>query len=165
MRQTERMPYAQADDWRMVTLPTRGEVVVDLLLPGAAPLTAGLYGSLRESGRVQNIELSVPKFRIEHETMLGEPLSALGVRTAFTGQADFSGITQAPLRLDEAVHKAVLRVDEEGFEGAAATAVVMRMAAMTPATPVTFKADRPFVAIIRHAQTGAIYFLARIEQP
>lgn len=165
MRQTERMSHAEADGWAMVTVPTRSEVVVDLLLPGATPLTAELYDRLRDSGQNRSVELWVPKFRLEYETNLRGPLTELGVRTAFTDQADLSGITPEPLRLDEAAHKAVLRVDEQGFEGAAATALTMRMAAMTPSTPTIFKADRPFLAVVRHGETGAVYFLARVERP
>jgi serine protease inhibitor len=88
------------------------------------------------------------------------------VRTAFTRDADFSAITTAErIAIDQVVHKAVLRIDEQGFEGAAATAVLMRAVSMDMSDPVPFHVDRPFLVIVRHGSTGAIYFLARVVSP
>jgi serpin B len=63
------------------------------------------------------------------------------------------------------VHKAVLRADEQGFEGAAATAVAMRLVSVDLSAPQPFHVDRPFLVLVRHPRTGAVYFLARVVEP
>jgi serpin B len=110
----------------------------------------------------------LPRFRAETPTTLNGPLGALGISAAFDPEAaDFTGITEAErIWIDQVVHQAVLRVDEQGFEGAAATAVVMRLAAaFGSGRTVEFHVDRPFLLFVRHPATGAIYFLARISEP
>jgi serpin B len=167
MRQQEPMGYAAADGWRMVTLPTVSDVVVDVLLPdGGVHLSPEILTALYDSSTSTKVDLALPRFRVETEAVLNKALARLGIVTAFTRTADFSGITSAErISIDEIVHKAVLRVDEKGFEGAAATAMVMRTVSFDMTRPVPFHVDRPFLAIVRHAHTGAIYFLARIVEP
>lgn len=88
------------------------------------------------------------------------------MEAAFTpGRADFSGIAAEEIVLETVVHKAVLRVDEQGFEGAAATAAVMRLVTMDLGRPVPFHVDRPFLLMVRHPASGALYFLARVAEP
>jgi serine protease inhibitor len=171
MRLQESFRYAEADGWRMVSLPTPGEAVVDVLLPdgGGEPAlpAADVLDALRSSGSSMKVDLALPRFRVEAAAILNEPLARLGVVRAFSrGEADFSGITEAErIFVDLVVHKAVLRVDEQGFEGAAATAVVMRLVSIDMGTPVTFHVDRPFLVLVRHRQTGAVYFVARVSEP
>jgi serpin B len=173
MRQRERMTYAAAGGWRMVTLPAGGPVAVDVLLPdtpGGAGAPAGpdpdTLAALHAAGRSVTVDLALPRFRVEAGADLNEPLARLGIRTAFAAAADFSGITRSrPVRIDEVVHKAVLTVDEQGLEGAAATAVAMRVVSMDLEPPVAVHVDRPFLMVVRHAPTGAIYFLARVGEP
>ena len=85
--------------------------------------------------------------------------------TAFTGAADFSGITTAErLSISNVIHQANIDVDEKGTEAAAATAVVMRATAIL-AQPVTVRVDRPFLFALRDVPTGAILFLGRVADP
>jgi serine protease inhibitor len=172
MRQLQRMPYAAAGGWRMVSLPTQSDVVVDVLLPDAADadlteIGAGTLTGLYDAAAPVQVDLTLPKFRVETSATLNGPLGGLGVVTAFDPErADFSGITPERICISKIVHQAVLRVDEQGFEGAAATAVVMRLAsAFGPSRIVEFRVDRPFLLLVRHPATGAIYFLARITEP
>jgi serine protease inhibitor len=168
MRQQERMRYAAARGWRMVSVPTASEVVVDVLLPQlvGAPLTVDVLTSLYAASRATTVDLMVPRFRVESEAVLNDHLHRLGVVTAFTRDADFSGITDdARILIDLVVHKAVLRADEQGFEGAAATAVVMRTVSMELGEPVEFHVDQPFLVLVRHPGTGAIYFVTRVVEP
>src|SRR5690606_25711962 len=132
MRNEQRFGYAEADGWRMATLPA-GEVDVDVLLPpeGLRPedarLTWPVLDALYRSSRPTKLDLALPRFRIEHQVTLNRYLAELGITAAFDREvADFSGITDhRPFWVEQVVHKAVLRVDEKGFEGAAATAVMM----------------------------------------
>jgi serpin B len=172
MRQQESFGYAAAGGWRMVSLPTAGMVVVDVLLPDEsgetddAP-TPALLAELQRAARPTKVDLAMPRFRVEAAAVLNGPLEQLGVVAAFSpAAADFSGISETERTfIDLVVHKAVLRVDEQGFEGAAATAVVMRMVSMDMSSPVPFHVDRPFLVLVRHPRTGAIYFLARVAEP
>jgi serine protease inhibitor len=169
MRQTERFRYAAGDGWRMVSLPTASrDVVVDLLLADddGAGLAAGTVHRLWDAAKPTRVSLAVPRFRIEAGYPLNGPLAGLGVRDAFArGRADFSGIADAEMFIETAVHKAVLTVDEQGFEGAAATALAFRLTSIDMSRPVTFHADRPFFVLVRHAATGAVYFLAHVIEP
>ena len=168
MRQTERIRYAERGGWRMVTLPTASrDVVVDLALADDdAELTSDVMQTLWSAAKPIRVSLAVPRFRIQAGFPLNGPLAAMGVRDAFDRRrADFRGITDAEMFIDTAVHKAVLTVDEQGFEGAAATALAFRLTSIDMSRPVRFHADRPFFVLVRHASTGAIYFLARVTEP
>jgi serpin B len=172
MRQQESFGYASAGGWRMVSLPTAGTVVVDVLLPDEsgeadAALTPELLAALQRAARPTKVDFTMPRFRVEAAVVLNGPLEQLGVVAAFSpAAADFSGISETERTfIDLVVHKAVLRVDEQGFEGAAATAVVMRMVSMDMSSPVPFHVDRPFLVQVRHPRTGAIYFLAWVAEP
>ena len=164
----ERMTYAVAGGWRMATLATAGDVAVDVLLPddeGTRLPDSGALRELYDAGRPATVRLSMPRLRVRTGAELVEPLARLGVRAAFGRAADLTGITREPVHLDRVVHEAVLRVDEQGFEGAAATATVMRTVSFDASEPVEFRVDRPYVMLIRHTGSGAIYFLARVERP
>jgi serpin B len=169
MRLQESFRYAAAEGWRMVSMPTGSEAVVDVLLPDTELSfpPAEVLDALQAAGRATKVDVALPRFRVEGAAILNDPLTRLGVVRAFSrSQADFSGITEAErIFIDLVVHKAVLRVDEQGFEGAAATAVVMRLVSIDMSTPVPFHVDRPFLVLVRHRQTGAVYFVARVTEP
>lgn len=169
MRQQEQLKYAAAGGWQMVTLPTPSDVVVDVVLPDgrdASPPPAETLAALRRESRSRKVDLALPRFRVEATLPLIEPLRAIGIEAAFDSrQADFSGICGQPVFIESAMHKAVLRADEQGFEGAAATALAFRLTSVDMSRPVPFHADRPFFVLVRHSRTGAIYFLARVVEP
>lgn len=82
-----------------------------------------------------------------------------------TSDADLTGIGPG-LKVDRVVHQAVVRVDEEGTEAAAATAVVIRASSAMPTEdPVDFVADRPFLFALRDSGTGAVLFVGRVLDP
>jgi serpin B len=92
----------------------------------------------------------------------------MGMPTAFSDTADFSGMDgRKDLVISEVIHKAYVDVNEEGTEAAAATAVVMKRA-MAPQNqqeiPV-FRADHPFIFLIRDNDSGAILFAGRVVNP
>lgn len=165
MRWTGRLPYAESGGWRMVTLAAEGPLAVDVLLGDGGAPTPEHLAELRRNARPTKIALSLPRFRVESRASLTDPLRELGVVTALGDDADFAAMTSGRVRLDRVEHKAVLDVDEDGFEGAAATAAVMALMAMDTSRAVEFRVDRPFLAVVRHPATGAIYFLARVADP
>jgi len=113
----------------------------------------------------KQVALSLPRFKFESEFSLGDALSNMGMPTAFSSQADFSGMTgNLDLSISKVIHKAFVGVDELGTEAAAATAVIMRATAM-PATPLEVTVDRPFIFLIRDIQTGSVIFVGRVINP
>ncbi len=111
------------------------------------------------------IDLSLPKFNIESEFDLNKTLADLGVKEAFTGKADFTGITeQEKLYINKVVHKANISVDEEGTEAAAATAVMMNKTSMR-LDEVPVKINKPFIYILRNNSNNCIYFIGLIINP
>jgi len=113
-------------------------------------------------------EIYFPKFEFEIFTEVVGPLKELGMSTAFySGSADFSKITgNVDLYISDILHKAFIKVDEEGTEAAAATAVIMRVTSAGPELQkVIFKADHPFMFLIKENSTGTILFMGRITDP
>ncbi|MDA8369083.1 MAG: serpin family protein [Nocardiopsaceae bacterium] len=167
MRRQARLPYASTAGWRMATLPGDGELALDVLLPdepaSRTELTQEALTALYRAASPTEVALSLPRFELTYGTELSGALHGAGVRTVFTDQADLAGISQRRLRIDQIIHRARLRVDEKGAEGAAATAVVMRTVAAIPGRPVEFTADRPFVFVLR--RRAAILFLGTVADP
>jgi serpin B len=115
--------------------------------------------------QLTEVALTMPRFEFESEFSLKDTLEDMGMPTAFSGAADFSGMTGSPdLSISEVIHKAFVSVDEEGTEAAAATAVIMGETAM-PAEPAEVTIDRPFIFLIRDIETGAILFVGRVVNP
>jgi len=89
----------------------------------------------------------------------------MGMPSAFKPGADFSGMTSAEkLWISDVVHQALVDVNEEGTEAAAATAVVVTPPASETHAPV-LRVDHPLPFLIRERQTGSILFLGRVVDP
>lgn len=172
MQTTQRLEYAAVNGWQVVILPAEGGVDAVVLLPDGdlADAEAGLDGQilyrlLRAPEQVR-VTLFLPKFRLRVASPLNTALSALGVRAMFTSKADFSLLSPDPLMVSRVQHEAVLRIDEHGVEGGAATAVAFALAAMArEPDPVTVRVDRPFLFLVCHRESGALYFWARVSDP
>ena len=173
MSQTETFGYAEGGGYQAIELPYDGrELSMVILLPRAGQF-ADFEGSLdaqRVDAIVKNLKpmrviLSMPKFEFESGFSLSETLAAMGMPVAFSGGADFSGMTgNRDLFISDVIHKAIVSVDEAGTEAAAATAVVMTTG-MIPGEPVEVTIDRPFVFLIHDIETGTILFVGRIVNP
>jgi serpin B len=176
MNQTGRFGYAETPSAQILEMRYAGaEIAFDVLLPKAPAGLPGVEKSLTPEnltgwlGKLtpRSVEVSLPKFRVESEFSLGKALSAMGMPTAFTGKADFSGIDpQRGLAISEVVHKAFVDVSEQGTEAAAATGVTMRATAvLRTEPPVVFRADHPFLFLIRDAGSGVVLFIGRLTNP
>jgi serpin B len=112
------------------------------------------------------VKIWLPKFKLSAEFQLRDVLADLGMPLAFTPhRADFSGMDgQHDLYISAVVHKAYVDVNEEGTEAAAATGVAVGAMAM-PANPPEFRADHPFLFLIRDKKTGCILFMGRMTDP
>jgi len=108
------------------------------------------------------VSISLPKFKVTCEFELSSVLAEMGMSHAFS-DADFSGMTgRKDLFISKVVHKAFVDVNEEGTEAAAATAVIMDKSF---SRPLTFRADHPFMFLIRENTTGSVLFVGRIADP
>ena len=113
------------------------------------------------------ILLRLPRFEARFNASVKLALAAAGMGCAFADAcADFSGMAAAPLAISDVVHATYLRVDEEGTEAAAATAVIPRTvrARIVPDVPKMI-VDRPFLVTIRDRASGALIFFGRIADP
>lgn len=175
MTQTATFPHAVIPGGQLLELAYgAGQYVMNIVLPdardGAAELEraigrgalAGWLGGLAP-GRVA---VTLPRFRFSTRLALQPALEALGMVDAFRASAaDFSAIEpRRELSISHVVQQAMIDVTEQGTEAAAATAVVMTARGMM-ATPTVFRADHPFVFLIRDARSGAIVFLGRLVDP
>jgi len=117
----------------------------------------------------KKVRLTIPKFKTEQSFELDDALKEMGMASAFKARdANFSGMNgKKNLYIGAAIHKTFLEVGEDGTEAAATTAVIMtKTSAMNdPEETIEFKADRPFIYMIRDNQTGTILFIGRYTKP
>lgn len=172
MNATLEASYAGAAGWQAVQLPYAGGslamlvIVPDDLASFEAGLDAARLGQIVDSLAPGQVQVALPRFKLETKVDLAGVLAAMGMPLAFDrGAADFSGITpDEQLYIDAVIHQANIDVDEKGTEAAAATAVVMRATGL-PAEPKVLRADRPFLFALRELSTGTILFLGRVADP
>ncbi len=167
--------YSKTDGYSMVEVPFRGKNIVLLaLLPDdilgmealEARLTPAFMKLATEQLSAEEVDLKLPKIKLETESVrIDNLLSNMGMPIAFTGNADFSGISKKrDLQIDKVFHKAFLEFTEQGAEAAAATAVTMTRTSINPNVP-KFWANRPFIFFIWDKTNNVILFMGRIEKP
>ena len=175
MNQTEHFGYFEDADLQAIEMPYAGDAVsMVVLLPkktdGLAALEAGLSAKRLSECigglGLREVQVSVPRFKTTASFLLAGTLSAMGMPLAFDAKkADFGGMNggKEPLWIGEVIHKAFIDVNEEGTVAAAATAVVTFGGICEP--PPVFRADHPFVYLIRDKRTGCILFMGRMANP
>src|SRR5579884_1047026 len=162
---------AEAEEWA----PLFDRISMVVLLPkevnGLKKLEKQLNGGALDNwlsqAHPEKVKVFFPEFKMTSEFNLSQTLARMGMPMAFTPQADFSGMNgKRDLFISDVVHKAFVDVNEEGTEAAAATGVVhMRGVAMRPRPTPVFRADHPFIFLIRDNFSGAILFLGRVNDP
>ncbi len=175
MNQTSTLAYGQGEGYQAVELPyDKRELSMLILLPPAGKLgalenslDAERLGAIVKGMNSKRVVLTIPKFKVEATLKLADVLRGMGMRDAFDPDtADFSGMDRTrDLYIGQVIHKAFVAVDEAGTEAAAATAVVMRLAAIMTEETVTVTIDRPFLFFIRDNATGANLFVGRVTNP
>ena len=173
MKQTESFGYARGEGYQSVELRyDGGELSMVILLPEAGQfeifekeLQAQRISNIIKGLQATQVTLTMPQFEFDSEFSLKDTLAGMGMPIAFSGGADFSGMTGTPdLFIGEVLHKAFVSVDEAGTEAAAATAVIMSKTAM-PSQSVEVTIDRPFIFLIRDIDTGVVLFVGRVLNP
>jgi serpin B len=173
MQQQTEFRYGEVDGLQILELPYVGEdLSMILLLPAEIDGLAALEARLTSSNLAKwtqklwarEVQVFLPRFKMTYSVSLSETLQAMGMVDAF-GPADFSGMTgDRCLFISAILHKAFIEVNEEGTEAAAATAVIISKS-MPPPPPPIFRADHPFVVLIRENRTGSLLFLGRVTNP
>lgn len=157
------LPYGKGGVSLYLFLPDQGSSIDDLL----KNLNYQKWEELMKSFRNTPGDVKLPRFKMDYENTLNDSLKALGMEVAFTPRADFSGIREeGNLFISEVKHKAIVEINEEGTEAAAATSVgITVLSGSKRQQRFTFIADRPFLMAIRDSQTGAILFMGMVMEP
>jgi len=179
MAREGRMPYARGDGFHAIELAYAGSgfgftvIVPDEGRYGAveAHLTAARFSAVIERFVPTRVRLSMPKFEFDSSMSVTATLHALGMVDAFDpNRADFRGMLDGapsvPLWIGDVIHKAYVRVDEEGTEAAALT-ITLGTGSIAPPEPepIEICIDRPFLFAIRDIHTGVVLFLGRVLDP
>ena len=146
----------------LIALPPEGKLPE--LLSGLRAEGLDYFSCMEATNR--EITLLLPKVDIAARTDLTEPLQTAGIRIAFTDAADFSGISEKPLKINRVCQNARLRIDEEGTSAAAVTEIELAPGEAEPIEePVLMNVNRPFVVLIVDKETYTVVFAAVITDP
>ena len=177
MHHFDEVRYTESAEFQAVELPYKGEeLAMVILLPRElegcgtleSRLNPGLLSTSLKEMKKQKVEIFLPRFKLETSSDLVAPLTRMGMPDAFAAEANFSGMdAKRSLYISAVFHKAWGEVNEEGTEAAAATAVVTMLSSAprpVPPRPV-FRADHPFIFLIRDTKSGSLLFLGRFAEP
>ena len=165
--------YFGDDDFQAIELPYKGDdLSMVIVLPKEKD---GLKNIERELARdfddmlfslkKQKVRLYLPKFTMTTKFELSGTLAKMGMPDAFSSRANFSDMTESEkVAISNVIHKAFVAVDEEGTEAAAATGVIISKTSVGPRIPI-FRADRPFIFVIRDNVSSSILFMGRLADP
>lgn len=167
-----KVEYGQGDNYQIVRLPYgAGKIAMYCILPQEdlsinkfiEELDLEEWQEIKENIReIDEFNLKLPRFKMEYGIKeLNDSLTALGMGRAFADTADFSRIRN-DVYISGVFHKAVIEVNEEGSEAAAATVVEVKETISMD--PLEFIADRPFVFMIQDDETGTILFMGKVKQ-
>jgi len=156
------LPYVDNDLSMLIFLPKQ----TDGLVAFEQSLTAEKLSRWFRQLRKQKVIVSIPRFKMTSRFGLAGVLRSMGMTDAFSEKADFSGMNgQKNLFISAVIHKAYVDVNEEGTEAAAATSVIMGITSVGPSQIPVFRADHPFLFLIRDNHSQSILFVGRVANP
>lgn len=173
MHKTATFAFAEHPDFQMLEMPYQDdELSFIAMLPvqgkELGAIDSKQFQALSQSLAKIRVQVEIPKFRADSSLQMKDLLSQMGMPLAFDeAKANFHGMRKLKsgenLFLSKVIHQAVVEINEEGTEAAAATGVVasVRMSAMMPKKPIVVRLDRPFAYFILHKKTGALLFMGR----
>lgn len=177
MRNDFETSIGASDGWRAARLPYEDGASMLVILPDdfddfAATFDGARLAEIRSAMEWGDLRLQMPRFELDIGLSVVEPLERLGVVDLFepptpVGGADLTGMTERrELFVSDVIHQAVITVDEEGTEAAAASAVVVdELTALPPDLTLDLTLDRPFLFLIQDDATGAILFVGHLTDP
>lgn len=155
------LPYAGNDLSMIVLLPRKADGLAEMETKLTPDNLKQWTGGLER----QKVEVFLPQFKLTSQFSLKDQLSAMGMTSAFSDNADFSGMNgQHDLFLGAVIHQAFVDVNEEGTVAAAATGAVIQTRSR-PQPVTVFRADHPFLFMIRDRASGSILFMGRLSEP
>lgn len=154
------LPYEGLKYAMYVVLPPEGSDINKLI----SKMDASAYHAAMDMLSQQQVRLWLPRFKVETSMILNKPLQDMGIKSAFTSAADFSGIAEmGPLVLDQVKQKCYIDVTEKGTEAAAVTSAQIRLTSVRPPAKLPImRVDRPFVFVIADAENKNILFVGKI---
>jgi len=178
MMRQEKFAYLENNDFQAIQLPygADSQMNMTVILPDEDKSIDQFMQSLsneqwekwQEQFSEQEGTILLPKFTLEYEVNLNDPLAALGMPSAFNDQADLTKLVKDSdhLSVSEIKHKSYLDVNEEGTEAAAVTSImVVEMSAVVDEEPFYMEVNRPFLIAITDHDTDAILFIGAIKDP
>ena len=175
MHQRETFPAYEGIDMDMVEFAYGNEkFCMDVILPHEGKnldeclkgFSSKTFSDYVKDSYGRDVVVSMPRMEIKFKTPLDAPLMEMGMRNAFGGLADFSGISDYDkLFIDKFIQATYIKVDEEGTEAAAVTAAFLNKnsAADQEPTPLIFNMNRPFAFIIREKDSNTILFMGKVR--
>jgi serpin B len=157
------LPYGDSTFSMVAMLPSSGKTVSELV----AQLNVDNWDSWFDNSFLTGVQVDLPKFKYEYKELLNDPLETLGLGVAFSpSEADFTGINpDGDLFISRVIHQTFIDVQEEGTEAAAATIVEVSLTSAGGGGPINFKADKPFLYLIKENSTGAVLFIGTVGRP
>jgi len=166
--------YLENDDMQMIGLPygESGDLIMYVILPQKDSSLENLSGQLNPENwqqwlnqlRSQEGAIFLPKFTLEYEVVLNDILQSLGMEKAFNNQANFAGLTDEPVEVNQVKHKTFVDVSEEGTEAAAVTSIGVRITSMPVNPPFEMMVNRPFFYAIYDQETENILFMGNVNE-
>jgi serpin B len=169
--QVLRVPYDGGACALYVMLPAKHDGLPELEKRFTADALERVTTTQTQLFSTGEVRVWLPRFKFTVPVQLNGALQRMGMKDAFSDAANFTGMTDSAdaLKITDVLHKAFVELDEQGTEAAAATAVVVGLAAsapqMAPPPVKEFRADRPFLFALVHEPTGAPLFLGRVLDP
>lgn len=158
------IPYMNARYSMLLLMPQSGD-----LHEFASQTSLEQLNALLNQLKFGKVDLTMPKFEFTSSFSVKDMLEQLGMETAFSESADFSGMVEPsaePVSISDVIHKAFVAVDEKGTEAAAATAVIVgATSAMPEEQPVKMVFDHPFLFVIRDRESGLFLFMGNVINP
>jgi len=152
------MPYGNNAFSMTVILPNEGKRTEDVL----SYLTTEVWNSRLQSFLTKKVEVYFPRFKTQNRFELIGPLENMGMNLAFTGDADFSKISDIKILISRVIHNTYVEVTEEGTEAAAITIIGFGTTSTGPQPTPIFKVNKPFLFVIREKSTGVILFIGKM---
>jgi len=173
MEKESMMHFIDEQDKMIVRVPYKGDrVALYIVLPkeeGAEDLSGvELNKANMDSSKMEKtlVKLVLPKFSIGTTMRLKSPLKKKGIVQLFDkGKASLLGISKDPLYVSQVYHRAYIKVDEEGTEAGAASAVIVNRYRKKKKKPKLFVANRPFMFVMKDDATGVILFDGVFRKP
>ena len=172
-----RLNYYEDDELQIVELPYGdGHYSMLIFLPRKVDGLDDFVQSLDENrwqNYLQQLKpdsgfVEMPRFTIKYKLIMNKILKSMGMSIAFSSMADFSRINKTEqLAISNVIHKSFIKVDEEGTEAAAVTAIGVKLTSVGDDEDKIFYfyANHPFFYVIRERDSGAILFMGRMDRP